>query len=158
MIALADINAVWELVFEHQDMLAISESVLDFQYTDESQTEIEALMTMGSDGVGIVNFFEYLVEIRSETVIEMGGAQHPEAEIVVDVRYTKTLDPTGSTEREVKAAIETLRNTVRSELGSAWSALDVRTDPQITIGAVTREEINGALCVRQIATFRAFKQ
>lgn len=159
MTSIADVQAIWlSAVFENSNIIAITENILDYQYTDGSQTEIERLYKLGNDGIGIINFFEYLVDISNERIVEVGGQASPEKEFVVDVRYTKTLDPNGLAESEVKEAIEAVKDTVRIGLGATWSTLNVKTDLVISTQAVTREEVNGSPCVRQIVTFRAFKQ
>lgn len=155
----SNVRNIWETeIFENDDIIAITENILDYEYSDESQFEVSRLYKLDSQGIGRINFFEYIIEIRSETVIEVNGGAYPEREITVDVRYTKELDTEGEAETDVKEAIETVLSTVKTELGSSWSTLEVRTDPVITIGSVTREEVNQTLCVRQIATFRAFRQ
>lgn len=156
-LALSDVETVWENLFEHEDILAITDKILAYQYTEGSQSEVEGLYKENSEGIGELNFFEYIVEFFQEQVIEVGGQQSPERGVQVEVRYTKQLTPNSNTESEVKAAIETVLDTVRSGLGSDWG-INIRTDSTIAISAVAREPVNEVPCVRQIATFRAYKQ
>ena len=159
MTSIADVQAVWLAeVFQNSAITAITTNILDYQFVDESQAEVEQLYKHDGDGVGEINFFEYLVENPNETIIEVGGQANPEKQFVVDVRYTKALDVAGNAENEIKAAIETIKDTVRTELGATWSTLDVKTALEIITEGITREEVNQTLCVRQVVTFRASKQ
>ena len=158
MTSIADVEAVWvSNVFEHADILAITTSILDHEYQADTQTELEELYQEGALGIGELNFFEYEIN-KSEAIIEVGGAQAPEYKFDVDVRYTRALDVEGNTQKQVIAAIETLCDTVRTQMGATWGSLNARTALEITPAQITKEEINGTPCYRQSVRFTAFKQ
>lgn len=158
MTSIADVETVWTTsIFENSDFLAISPNVLDHEYQDGSSTEIEGLYTEGENGLGEVNFWEYVIT-RSEKVLEIGGAIQPEYQFDVDIRLTKQVRVDGTTQKTVIAAIETLTNLVRTELGSTWGSLYMRLANEVTPEQITKEDVNGAACIRQAVRFTAFRE
>lgn len=158
MITRAQVEAVWKTsVFEHEDILALTTKILNHEHTDDSNTEIEDLYEMPADGIGEINFFEYEVS-RGEQIIEVGGVSRPEYQLTVEVRYTRNKEIGGVNRRKVLSGIETLCNVVRTQLGSTWGTLDVRTSGEIIPEAITQEEVNNTPCYRQVVRFLAFKQ
>lgn len=156
MTSIASVKAVWDqFIFEHADVLAITENIFNYEYTEDSQFEVERLYKHNSDGLGEINFFEYIID-RAERVVEVGGVLNPEYQFSVNVRYTKQIDTIGNAEAEVREAIETICNLVRTELGSSWQTLNAKTGLEVIPEAVTRQEINQTNCVRQIVNFTAF--
>jgi hypothetical protein len=158
MTSIATIEAAWTTyIFENADFLAISPNVLDHEYQDGSNTEIERLYTEGENGVGEVNFWEYAIT-RRELIDLAGGASRPEYEFDVDIQYTKQIRVDGTTQKTVIAAIETLTNLVRSELGSTWGSLYMRLANEVIPEQIKKEDVNGAACIRQAVRFTASRQ
>lgn len=156
MTAISDVKAVWvDRVFNHADIVEITENAINFEFTDDSQFEIERLYKINSDGLGEPNFFEYIIE-KGERIVEVGGAAAPEYQFTVSVRYTRGQDTAGENEIAVRSAIETLCNVVRTELGTTWDTLNARTALEILPQPVTRETVNQTPCIRQVVQFTAF--
>lgn len=158
MTSIETVEAVWiSEIFENQDLLDISSNVLSFEYQDSSNTELEGLYSDAEDGLGELNFWEYVIT-RKERIVEAGGASRPEYQFDVDVQYTKALRVDGSTQKDVIAAIETLCNLVRTELGSTWGSLYVRISNEVLPEQIKKEEVNGTPCYRQAVRFTAFRE
>lgn len=156
MTSIATVEAVWvSNVFEHADILAITTKILDHEYQDESQTELEELYLEDTEGIGQLNFFEYSIG-RAERIIEVGGQANPQYQFDVDVQYTKTQDVEGNAPSEVRAAIEILCNTVRSEMGATWGTLNAKTANEIIPEPIKKELVNGTPCYRHAVRFTAF--
>lgn len=148
----AQVAAVWNTaVWQHEDIAGITTKVLNHEYTDDSEFEIDQLSENGE-----LNFFEYVV-VRGERIVEIGGQSNPEYEFQVECRYTRQKDTEGEAHRAVVAAIETLCDTVRTELGASWGSLNVKTGLEVLPEQITSEQVNETACFRQVVRFNSFK-
>jgi hypothetical protein len=158
MTSIPDVETVWsEKIFQHEDLLAISSNVIDHEYRQDSNAELEELYQEGTDGIGRLNFWEYVIT-KAEEVTEVGGQSRPQYQFNVDVQYTLEQDVAGTAQKIVVEAIETLCGLVRSELGGTWSTLDAKIANQVTPEPVQKDEINGTTVLRQAVRFTAFIQ
>lgn len=150
----AQVAAKWnEKIWTNAAITAITTQIFKFETTEESQKEVEDLYEDT-----ILNYFEYSVE-RNERVTEIGGAQNPYFIFKVSVRYTKQKDTTGDSYTDVRDAIETLCDTVRSQLGSDWGGVveNITTDP-IAPSDTTSAAVNNTDVWQQTVNFTAFYQ
>lgn len=153
MTTIAAVKAVWlSEVFEHTDILAITDKILNYEITQDSEVELSVGYYQTE-----INFFEYLIS-KSERIVEVGGQSSPQYQFDVDVRYTLEQKPGGANYIAVNAAIETLCTVVRTELGATWSTLEVKTANEILPTEITSETINNTKCFRKVVRFTAYKQ
>ena len=149
MTTCAEIEAAWQAgIFEHSDILDITDKCHAFEVTQESEAENQALY-YGQR----INFFEYLVTRASE--FKLIGAAASDT-FTVDVRYTLEKDTTGEAYAACRDAMLTVIDLLPSELTADWSGTvdyyQLPAGPPQVVAAV----VDGRLVWRTTYTFTAF--
>lgn len=144
------LSDVWgEAVFDHADILAITAKALPYEVLDESEIEISRVSYQTQ-----INFFEYLIS-RTYSFPLISGGMLPEYRYTVDIRYTVEKDPAGENYQAARNALDTLLETVRTELGAGWSnTIDFWT-VQDQAPTITQRTVADTECWSWILTFNA---
>lgn len=144
------LSETWrDLVFEHPNILVITTKALPYEVLDESEGEISRVSYLTE-----VNFFEYLVT-RTYAFPMISGGLHPEYSYTVDIRYTREKDTDGSNYQACRDALDTLLETVRTELGAGWNnTIDFWT-VQDAAPTIVQRRVAESECWSWILTFNA---
>lgn len=135
----AQVEAAWaSAIWQNATITAITDKVLTFPYTEESEVEVTNLYS-GQE----INAFEVLtnrIQRYGETAATIGGILHYQFE--VDIRYYRAVEPTGANYTATRDTLETLFALVVSELGSTWGGTVDFWKPDTSLAEITRIKIS----------------
>lgn len=108
------LNAIWT----DTDITAITDKILQYQVTTESEQEISLLY----DSNNILNFIEVLTG-RSQNYLQSANyiGKTIQYNYIVEINYYREIDTDGTAFRAVRDAYETIFSKVVSELGYTWT-------------------------------------
>lgn len=142
------IEEAWDDVWEDDRITAFTSKVLKYEYTDDSEAEIEDL----SEGQG-VNFIEAVTERQVTERLIGGGSTHVVQSYSVDVRYTIERDTAGDSYRNIVLFFEALSTVVDDILGTSWGDTVFYYEEQTEPIRIENAEIAGTKCWRAIYRF-----
>lgn len=117
-----DIRVKWRtLIWAHDDMLALTDKVLEQDITEVSHKEISKLRYEQK-----INFFAFRV-LQGMDQLMMGKYR---LRFFVNISYTRWADPDGANYNLVIDGIAAMQNLVLTELGSTWGGLVANAEPQ----------------------------
>lgn len=138
----ADIEDAWADVWDHADILALTDKIHLYQITLESETEIAKLYS-GTE----VNFFEVLTartQQSMQTATTLGETVN--YKFLVEINYYRELDTDGTNFRAIRDAYETIFDLVKSELGNDWSNTVDLWHPDEGYPSITETTLNNKKC------------
>jgi hypothetical protein len=148
---LSSISDAWEdYVFENASITAISSKALAYEHTETTEKGLSAIRENQK-----INFWEYVVT-EARQFIEVGTAT-PAATYTVEVRYTIEKDIAGDAHADCRDAIETLLDTVKTNLGASWQGTVDYYQFQPDAYAIESGEIAGVPVWRAMNRFTAYK-
>jgi hypothetical protein len=146
----ATVSAAWDsAIFQHEDILAITEAIFPYEVTITSEAEIAAVSFEQK-----INFVEYTVS-RAIGAQELGAPGSAQCTFDVDIRYTlqKLLEGEaidGSAYDQVGDFFDTLISLVYSELGVTWSGTVDFYNHQEGPPQISDDTIAGVSCWRGV--------
>lgn len=145
--SITGVESAWAAVWADSRITAFTSKVIKYEYTDDSEAEIEDLSEDQA-----INFIEAVTERQVTGRLVGGGSTAVEQAYTVDVRYTRERDTDGDTYRSIVLFFETLSTVVDEILDSSWtSTVDFYTEQTEPI-QIQNTEVAGAKCWR--ATYR----
>ncbi len=149
---IAEIETKWDqFVWQHIDVRAITEQVLKYEFTDDSERENSRLFWKGG-----LNFFEFVVT-RTATRPLIGGSATNLHIYGAEVRYTVAKDPDGNNFRKARDAISTVIDRVHFGLGHSWQDTIDYFESQEAPSEILESQVAGVDAWRTIYRFRAFE-
>jgi hypothetical protein len=146
------IETEWDrYVWQHVDVRAITEQVLKYEFTDDSERENERLFWKGE-----LNFFEFVVT-RTATRPLIGGNATNLNLYSAEVRYTVRKDPDGVNFRKARDAISTVIDRVHLGLGHSWQDTIDYYESQEAPSEILETQVAGVDAWRTVYRFRAFQ-
>lgn len=116
MTSLSDIRTAWDTyVFNRDAILAFTDRVIFFEWSDTSQTSLDDLYFDG-----YLNFIECVVSKIVRRQVIGGSSTDAEIGFRVDLRYTREFDEDGSNHQAVLDFFEKILTQVSSSLGTTW--------------------------------------
>lgn len=146
----AILSETWRTsVFEHADILSITTKAIPYEMLEESEAEIEKVTYRQE-----INFFEYLIT-RVYAFPLISGGLEPEYTYLVEIRYTREKDAAALNYQKVRDALDTLMETVRTELGADWGGKVDFWSAQESAPAIVQRIVGGIPCWSFILDFAA---
>lgn len=130
----AEVETVWDDVWQSVDIAAITGRIYKYAITDSSEAEIEKLLYLTK-----INFIQALTH-RAQRFEMIGAIVYS---YLIDVQYVRGKDTTGQAWTDVRDFFDTLWSVVRSELTANWTNTVDYWRPQEAPAEITEGEIAG---------------
>ena len=147
---IAAVEAAWDAaIWQHASVVAITERILKYEHTAESETEFNELCHDGE-----INFFE-CVTTDDLAFDSIGAGKLSNTTYTVEVRYTLQEVPGANSWTDVRDTIGIVKRLVKTELGDNWSGVVDFYRPILETLVISRDAINDTPVWRAVVRFQA---
>lgn len=115
MTTTASVILAWETLFQTASLQAITENYYTYEILENTETDISKYMFNQE-----INFF--IIDINKKTNLKLFGSKTEQFQVEVKYYKEHSTDGTGTNQKAIKTALETVYSGVEADLGRTWSS------------------------------------